>query len=225
MTTRPDTTLRAIIGLAEALLANLDQHHETEVALLPAELHASGSRDGGRSADHPDPTGNLAVQLVPRADRRGYDPTGRELADVGRWAEFVAELDEALGHLRSAQRRQTFVLRQHPDIARDADATARALRCDGSIDPLCTNNAVKGGLCWKCIKRRQRERYRSESGDPPRVHPELLEHATVEQSAATTVAECGRCGWTTPAHDIDHAKLLLDEHHIDGTCPASVASA
>jgi hypothetical protein len=52
----------------------------------------------------------------------------------------------------------------------DTAATARQARCTGAPtepwgDPTCTNLAVRGDLCWACIKREQRARMVDELGE------------------------------------------------------------
>ena len=52
----------------------------------------------------------------------------------------------------------TDVQRNHAPLARILDQAAKAIRCDGSWDPTCVNNAVRKGKCWRCIKAEQRTR-------------------------------------------------------------------
>lgn len=147
----PQRTCTAIVGLAESLEAHWSTYQATEAALAPALLNAAASAPGGRSSDYSDPTANRGTALT--AELKVVD----KRITVQSYPDTCYAVDQALKWLRLAQQRQATVRKQHPDVARQADATLRALRCDGSIDPLCTANAVKDGKCWKCIKRRQRE--------------------------------------------------------------------
>lgn len=139
-------TLSAVIGVAESIAANWAMYEQVEAGLLPSPLHGTSyDGAGGHSSTVPDPTGQLATQLT------GSGHGIHNLADT------TDALNAVLTQLRWAQSRVNTLIRQHPDLARDADATVRALRCDGSVDPTCTRNAVKGGICHACIKARQRQ--------------------------------------------------------------------
>ena len=203
--TNPHRTITAIIGIAEQLSAHLGAHMGVELALASDLLRAGSLSGGGRSSDVPDPTGTLATTLTSRGHQR--DTTSS-------WPEFCEDAERALLILRRMQTRQAACIRQDPDTARDADATARALRCDGSVDPLCLNNAVKGGLCWKCIKRRQRAGYET-SGQ---VSQDLLETDISQPCAPVATAvvvtgTCGRCGHTVHGSDPDDIAGQLARHH------------
>ena len=138
-------TLTAILGVAESIAANWAMYEQVEAGLLPSPLHGTSyDGAGGHSSTIPDPTGQLATLLT--SSGHGI----HNLADTADCLEAV------LTQLRWAQTRVNTLIRQHPDLARDADATVRALRCDGSVDPTCTRNAVRSGICWACYQRKRR---------------------------------------------------------------------
>lgn len=143
----PAARLRAVAQLANALADTWTLYEQTEATLsAPVMAAAGGGRSnpgGGRGSDIPDPTAGVA-------------------SSHERYYRTASEIDEAMGLLRIAQDRVNHVIRHHSAIASQIDAAARALRCSGAVDPLCVNNAVResgenAGLCWKCIKRKQRE--------------------------------------------------------------------
>ena len=195
-------TYTAIIGITEQLAANHIRWREIEAALTPTLLNAavaSGSHTPGHISD---PTGTHATRLT---------PTNNDVIDS--WADAETALNTVLKTLRAVQARQTRALKQHPELAGDADATARAIRCDGSIDPLCTRNAVKGGICWACTKRRQRQN--DDTGG--QVHQNLVRIATVDPRPETEAAPrhvatitCHTCGWWTRAQGDNDAELHTD---------------
>lgn len=211
--TNPHRTLAAIIGVAEQLSANLGAHMGVELALAPDVLRAASyDTTGSRSSDPPDPTGTIATTLTPRTAR----------TSTSSWPEFCADAEAALRVLRRMQARQAACIRHDPAVASAADALARNLRCDGTVDPLCTNNAVRAGKCWKCIKRLQRS---DAPGDDRGQFPtERARTGNVQPSAfmATAVvvhhveATCGRCGATFTGPDRATVDRLLAEHHSAG---------
>lgn len=141
MTAHPATMLRAASTLAGSLAARWTMYEEVEAWLARPLVAAAGG--GGRSTDVPDPTHDIA--------------TSHE-----RYFELAAEVTETLGHLRALQRRMDKVLANHPHIASVIESETKAARCSGEVDPMCVNNAVRftgdsAGLCWKCIKRKQRD--------------------------------------------------------------------
>lgn len=136
--------LEAIRDLAARMAVGWAAYEATEAALAAPTMRAAG--DNTRSGDVPDPVHAIAVSLEPHA-------------------ETAAEIIEALGHLIAANRRLTHVRHHHSDIARRVDAAVRAARCSGYGEwlTLCNGNAVKGGLCSRCLKARWRDSKLEES--------------------------------------------------------------
>lgn len=137
-----EARLRTIAQLATSLADQWATYAETEAHLAIPVMAAAGGGHG-RSTDVPDPTSHIALS---------HD----------RYWETDCESIEALGHLRAMQRTMDNIRRHHSSIANTVDSAIRAARCSGEIDPLCVNNAVRdtgdnAGLCWKCIKRKQRD--------------------------------------------------------------------
>jgi hypothetical protein len=204
---RIDDTLAAIVQIATNLRSSVATHRALELDMLPAELRASAGNASGRGGVS-DPTGQLAVALT----AAGVDTIPRS------WADFLAHADTALVHLRKMQTRQATVLRENPARARDAEATLRALRCDGELDPLCTRNAVRAGKCWRCYREalnRTDDTMRATS--TPGVVPSVSIGTSAR--AATVVGTCGRCGAQIPGTTRSHVRDLLAEHHATA-CPA-----
>lgn len=194
-------TMSAIIGVAESIAANWAMYEQVEAGLLPSPLHGTSyDGAGGHSSSVPDPTGSLASQLT--ASGHGI----HNLADT------VAYLDDVLRDLRAAQTRVNTLIRQHPDLARDADATVRALRCDGSVDPTCTRNAVKGGICHACIKARQRKNNGTVVDMSTRsvLEPVAYDTRPVEPSAPNASVYCSNCVTDYPVCGDPH--VWLEEH-------------
>jgi hypothetical protein len=143
----PRKQLEAIAQLATAASVGFDAYQATEAA-LGAPTMRSASLDGRvTSSDISDPVGAQAVSHQ-------------------RFMDTCSVIHEAFGLLREIQRRFSSVRTDHPDVAAHIDAAVRAARCDGSVDPTCTRNAVKNyhgaHLCYACIKRDQRARLASE---------------------------------------------------------------
>lgn len=132
---RPVTEAQACADIAAWLAHVWPAYEATEAALAQPTIRASA--DPTRSGDTPDPTHAIVASL------EHHDETREGLGG-------------ALAQLRWVQSRVRRVLRDHPDIARDAQATLAALRCSGEIDPTCTRNAVKTGLCDPCYTKKRR---------------------------------------------------------------------
>ena len=200
-------TLTAILGVAESIAANWAMYEQVEAGLLPSPLHGTSyDGAGGHSSTIPDPTGSLATQLT---------STGHGIHNL---ADTVDALDAVLTQLRWAQTRVNTLIRQHPDLARDADATVRALRCDGSVDPTCTRNAVKGGICWGCMKARQRQNNGTVVDMSTRsvVEPLAYEPRPVEPSAPGLLSvSCMTCGLDYDVTGMDPFGWL-EQHHANG---------
>lgn len=62
------------------------------------------------------------------------------------YTEVTSAIAEALGSLLEAERKVTNIRRQHPETTRVVDAAKRAARC---ADPVCDDNAVKDGYCFR----------------------------------------------------------------------------
>ena len=177
-------TMSAIIGVAESIAANWAMYEQVEAGLLPSPLHGTSyDGAGGHSSTIPDPTGQLATQLT---------SSGHGIHNL---ADTTDALNAVLVQLRWAQSRVNTLIRQHPDLARDADATVRALRCDGSVDPTCTRNAVKGGICHACIKARQRHNNGTVVDMSTRsvIEPVAYDTRPVEPSAPNASVYCSNC--------------------------------
>lgn len=194
----PLRVINASIGLLESMAAHWEMYEQVEAALLPAPLRGTSyDGAGGHGSTIPDPTGELATQLT--ASGHG----GHSLADT------TDALEAILVQARWAQSRVNTRLRQHPDLARDADATVRALRCDGSVDPTCTRNAVKGGICHACIKARQRQNNGTVvAATPVRMAP-----------IADCRGSCRFCEAVVIGADEGHVQQLLEDHY--DTCEVS----
>jgi len=203
--TNPTRTIEAIIGVAESIGSNWAMYATVEAALLPAPLRGTSyDSAGGHGSSIPDPTGSLATQLT---------SSGHGVHNLADTSEC---LDAVLAQLRWAQSRVNALIRQHPDVARDAASTLSALRCDGSIDPTCTRNAVKGGICHACIKARQRQNNGTVVDMSTRsvVEPLAYEPRPVEPQLSHTVT-CQTCGtdYRLPA-DIDPQTWHLEHKAI-----------
>lgn len=136
--TDPRRALLAIAELATAAAAAWPTYEQTEALLgQPTMASTPASTGGGRSSDTPDPV--LGIVLSHQ-----------------RYSATAETIEYALHLMRDIQRTQAHVRKQHPAHAREHDATLKAARCDGSVVEDCTNNAVRAGLCWRCIKRQQR---------------------------------------------------------------------
>jgi hypothetical protein len=211
-TTRQQTELTAIAQIATTLQ---HQWHATE-AVLAAQaaptMRAAGSSSGGRSSDIPDPTYAIVATFTPRD-------------------ELIEAISAALVQMRWIQTTTQRLLKQHPDTATQADSTARALRCDGTIDPTCTRNAVRNGLCWTCIKRTQRAEQRTivDMSTPNVLHMPAVEvcpevHTQANHGGSSTrthttlpaqiAATCGVCGWTAAVDPAIGARAVLAQHHL-----------
>lgn len=119
----PRNDLRQISDIAHRLLNDWTRFAETYGDLVTTE----GDHLGVHGGDHPDPVYAGAIANE-------------------RWTETTTEIAEALGLMRSIERRVTGIATQHPETARVIDAAARAARC---ADPVCTDNAVKDGYCFR----------------------------------------------------------------------------
>lgn len=194
-------TLTAVIGVAESIAANWAMYEQVEAGLLPSPLHGTSyDGAGGHSSTIPDPTGSLATQLT---------SSGHGIHNL---ADTTDALNAVLTQLRWAQTRVNTLIRQHPDLARDADATVRALRCDGSVDPTCTRNAVKGGICHACIKARQRKNNGTVVDMSTRsvLEPVAYDTRPVEPSAPNASVYCSNCVTDYPVCGDPH--VWLEEH-------------
>jgi hypothetical protein len=122
MTVHPHHQLQEITRVTRSILDQWDAFETTAAAIT----HSDSDRLGVHGGDICDPVyaSSLANQT---------------------WNETAAEISEALGLLRSIERRVTGVAAQHPETARAVDAAKRAARC---ADPVCTDNAVKDGYCF-----------------------------------------------------------------------------
>lgn len=136
----PAADLEAIAELARAAATGWPTYESTSAALGNSTIPSAGS--GTHGGDIPDPVAANAISHQ-------------------RYYETAALIAEALGITREIQRRMSAIRRQHPETARDIDAAIKAARCDGSIDPTCTDNAVRRGLCWSCYQKQRRAEDRS----------------------------------------------------------------
>lgn len=134
--TNPTDQLAAIADLAAAALTGWPAYEATEAALANSLIPSAGA--GTHGGDVADPVAAIAMSHE-------------------RYYETSAAIAEALGLLRDIQKRMASVRRNHADTHDEIESAVRAARCDGSVDPTCTTLAVKAGLCWKCIKRKQRD--------------------------------------------------------------------
>ena len=116
--------LAAIITTAQNCLLNWNRYADTIGALGTSDIPATGIGIHG---------GDIC------------DPTYASVLGLEQWSEVHAEIAEALGHLRTVERRITTGAANHPETTRLLDAAAKAARCS---DPVCTANAVKNGKCW-----------------------------------------------------------------------------
>lgn len=120
--TRARDQLVEITTIANRLLDDWHRFVETSEDLA----HAS-DRLGVHGGDTPDPTiaGVYANTTISEAE---------------------SSIAEALGVLKQAEKMVTGVTREHPETARHVDAAKRAARC---ADPVCDDNAVKDGYCFR----------------------------------------------------------------------------
>lgn len=136
----PRNQLHAIAELATAAATGWPTYQTTSAALANSTIpNAGGGTQGGDISD----------------------PTYAAILSHERYGETTALIAEAIGIMRDVQRRMASIRRQHPETARDIDAAIRAARCDGSVDPTCTDNAVRKGLCWSCYQKQRRAEDRS----------------------------------------------------------------
>lgn len=219
--TLAERQLSTVTTIASRLTASWPRVEAVAAALASPTLRAASPRDGGRSTDHPDPVASIAF------DHEAYD----ELRDaVHAWLEQGKWIEH----------RSIAYLRDHPaSVAAKVDSL-KAL-CH---EPGCDFDAVRRGLCWHHYERQLAAEKSSDlqchtpttpsATFPASGHPSALSEGDDLDSwsisetrgpgiASQVEATCGRCGWTTPAHDATHALQLLADHHTDG-CP-SAASA
>lgn len=133
--TQPEIELQAIADIATWLAHQWPAIEATYAALAAPTIRAAGNPT--RHNNTPDPTPNIVASLTPYSETR-------------------EAITGALTQMRWLQTRARNILRHHPDIAADATATIRAMRCSGEIDPTCTRNAVRAGLCWRCYRAHRR---------------------------------------------------------------------
>ena len=120
--------------------SNLPRALSAIAAQTPTGWPAGGGGTTRGDTHSGGPTANAAV-------------SGLELRD--RYARIDSLALEAAGIIRQLADE----LESVPDIA-GTESTAKAIRCTGGEgdwgDPTCTENAVRPGLCWRCLKRKQR---------------------------------------------------------------------
>lgn len=199
-------TMSAIIGVAESIAANWAMYEQVEAGLLPSPLHGTSyDGAGGHSSTVPDPTGQLATQLT---------SSGHGIHNL---ADTTDALNAVLTQLRWAQTRVNTLIRQHPDLARDAEATKASLVCDGTYDPLCKRASWKDGKCQQCYnndaKARQRARDRRTPVDTSTCEAlASLAYDTrpVEPSAPNASVYCSNCVTDYPVHGDPH--VWLEQH-------------
>ena len=204
----PVRTAGAVEAHVKWIAENWDTYRETCWALGPDVLRAGGNSDR-RTPGHSDPTSVIA------------------LADTG-YTDTEEALTATLAQVRWVIDRMQTMLVQHGPQAREADANRQRLRCDGSIDPLCTEYASVGrnGICEKCYWRdyRARKRAATSPATPDVVHSANLDKCDpVEQllpslQRYTAVMECLHCGETFTAEGPDDiqargdVQILKDRH-------------
>lgn len=128
---RSETEARAVADIAAWVAHMWPTYRGTEAAKAKPTMRAGGAP--GRSSEVPDPTHAIVASLA------HYDETCEAVAAwlaQGRWIQ--------------ARMRET--LRDEPELARQAAAEASRMRCSGEVDPTCTRNAVRKGLCWRCYR-------------------------------------------------------------------------
>lgn len=216
----PVRTAGAVEAHVKWIAEHWDTYRETCWASAPDVLRAGGSSDR-RTPGHSDPTSVIATFDT------GYDDTEEGLT-------------AALAQVRWVIDRMQTMLVNHGPQAREADQNRVRLRCDGSIDPLCTNYAAPGrrGLCDACYMRNYRSRVTTRDqhqrepvtepatvraiGSPVSVEPQLP-----TAGLRTATAECIHCGqaFTAAGYDEQQARTdavnLRDRHQ----CSAQVVSA
>jgi hypothetical protein len=181
--------MSAIIGVAESIAANWAMYEQVEAGLLPSPLHGTSyDGAGGHSSSVPDPTGSLATQLT---------SSGHGIHNL---ADTTDCLEAVLAQLRWAQRRVQTIIRQHPDVARDIEATLAKLTCDGTYDALCKRPMWKAGKCQQCFnndaKARQRARERRTPVDMSTLRvlePVAYDTRPVEPAAPNASVYCSNC--------------------------------
>lgn len=214
--TVPERELTAVADMASVLAHQWSAYEATCAALAPPTITAAG--EPGRSGNVPDPTAAIAL---------GHDQYDDVRDAVHAWMEQG----------RWITARVTGIIREHHDLARDAEATLKAIRCDGTIDPTCTRNAVRRGLCWACYVRDRRQ---TAKADDQACHAKVTSSATVCDTESTSVpvepqfpvaglvtaeVECLPCGQRFVASGFDErvaradALILRDRHD----CPARKA--
>lgn len=194
----PERQARTAGDIAARIAHQWPAIEATLAALAPPTMQAAGSNPG-RGSGHADPTVNVAL---------AHD-THDELTEA---------ITAALAQWQWIEQQAHRIMRQHPDLAREADATLKAIRCD---DPLCTDNAVRRGKCWPhyrtLLELERTNDTRAISTGVCYVPDSFDTSDQVEPPLPATVqATCGRCNWGTPALDVEHARILLAEHHTEG---------
>jgi hypothetical protein len=116
--------------LALALSEDFHAYEVTEANLALPVMAAAGG--GLNSSAIPDPT--LAVILSHE-----------------RYFEACGMVTEAAGLLIMLRRQMVDVVKENRATHEKVAAAIRAARCSGEVDPLCADNAVRGGLCWRCL--------------------------------------------------------------------------
>lgn len=204
--TVPERQARTAADIAARVAHQWTAIEATLAALAPATMQAAGSNPG-RGSGHADPTVGVALA----------NDTHTELCEA---------ISAALVQWQWIEQQTHRVMRQHPDLAREADATLKALRCD---DPLCTDNAVRRGKCWPHyrlmleLERSNDTRaistemcYVPASLDTSVPVEPLLPATAVVLDTKTVAATCGKCGRHFAVTDADAAHAVLAEHHARG---------
>ena len=191
--------LAATIAVLEGLVVDYPTWRSVLADSHPPLLRAAGHPDA-RGSDVPDPTGNLATGAL------------------GVIGDIDDAIDGLLAQARWVHDQIRPLVRAEGPQAHVAAAERRATLC--VADPLCPDNAVRDGKCWR--------HYRAALATRPGVVP-TEESATMRAASTVAVLEvplsasgaagtCGRCGHEVRGGDADHVAELLGEHHAHG-CP------
>lgn len=208
---RHTATVAAIAARVEARWPKVEA---VAAALTPPTLRAAGTSDGHGKGGHADPVATVVLFNVGGTD----DEENPDAKDRYAYDDLRDAVRAWLEQGKAIEREQIRYLKEHPDTHSQRTDDLKSLCTDVG----CDFRAERQGLCWKHYRQHLAgdglhtpdQDIRAPS-TPDCYIPDSSSPVAPSSTSGTT-ATCGRCGWTTPAQDAEHAQLLLAEHHIDG---------
>jgi hypothetical protein len=123
----PERHASTVAAIAARVVTRWGQVENVAAALTAPTMRAAGSRDGGRSSEHPDPTANIALHKA----HQDYDDLREAVhawLEQGKWIEA----------------RQVQYLREHPDFVQQKSDDLKGLCTEAG----CDFNQERRGKCW-----------------------------------------------------------------------------